>query len=147
MHQREMIMRAWDQQRANRADTPSKRKADQFFQYMRDNPDLCWDELSQEFRNKYYDAFDEIIPVVLATDDPLILYNLTRYADFNNSKEVEAAHQLIRNVDGEKHQVTLRTLVEKSSDDFVPTLKSKKNLPKSVRAVFTQEKSEKRPRE
>jgi hypothetical protein len=74
--------------------------------------DVCWEDLVAEFRRNYYDAFDEIVPALLASDDPFITFNCVRLADLSQPKEVKALQDFIRTCDPEKHQVSLRALAE-----------------------------------
>jgi hypothetical protein len=136
MNQRDMVLKIWERRRALLADTPRRRKAEAFFDLVRQQTDICWEGLADEFRRNYYDAFEEIVPVLLETDDPLILYNCVRFADLNNPKEVTALQQLIRGASGEKHQVALRTLAETQTPALLPTLREKQDLPEVVRAAL-----------
>jgi hypothetical protein len=144
MNQRDVILKSWERRRALLANTPSRRKAEAFFELVRQQTEICWEGLADEFRRNYYEAFDEIVPVLLETDDPLILYNCVRFADLNNPKEVAAAQQLIRGASSEKHQVTLRTLAETQKSELLPTLHEKQDLPESVRAALRPERSSRR---
>jgi hypothetical protein len=136
MNQRDLVLKIWERRRPLLADTPRKRKAEAFFDLVRQQTEICWEGLADEFRRNYYDAFEEIVPVLLETDDPLIIYNCVRFADLNNPKEVAAAQQLIRASSAEKHQVTLRTLAETQKSELMPALREKRDLPESVRAVL-----------
>jgi len=135
MNQREQILSAWKRRKATRAPSPHVRLADEFFQMMESHPDICWEELTEEFRQKYYEAFDEIVPVLMATDDPLILHNLVRFADLSNPKEAEAAKKLIRSVDPDKHEVTMLTLA--ADQEMRPTISKRSQLPDSVKAAIS----------
>jgi hypothetical protein len=146
MDQRHTILNNWVRRRALLADTPSRRKADAFFDLVRQQTETCWEGLVDELRRNYYDAFDEIIPVLLETDDPLILYNIVRFADLNNPREVAALQQLIRGVSGEKHQVTLRTLAETQKSELMQVLRAKQDLPEPVRAALRPDRPPRKPK-
>lgn len=135
MNQREVILAAWQKRKATRAPSPHMQLAEEFFNFMESHPDICWVELSDEFRKKYYEAFDEIVPVLLATDDPLIVHNLVRFADLSNPKEADAAKKLIRNADPDKHEVTMVTLA--AEEAMRPAIEKKSELPDSVRAALS----------
>lgn len=136
MQQRDIILQAWERRRALIADTPGRRKADAFFAMVRTQLDICWQELADEFRRNYYDAFDEIIPVLLATDDPLIIYNCVRFADLKSPKEMAALEHVVRGCDSAKHQVTMRTLAETQAEGLLQALREKRDLPQAVRAAL-----------
>ena len=140
MDQRHTILKNWERRRALLADTPRRRKADAFFDLVRQQTDTCWEGLIDELRRNYADVLDEIVPVVLETDDPLILYNIVRFADLSNPKEVGVLQQLIRGASGEKHQVTLRTLAETRKSEIMQVLRTKQDLPESVRTALRPER-------
>ena len=135
MKQRELIIETWERRSKHRVPTPQFQRAQEFFEMMKDNPNICWDELVAEFRNNYYDAFDEIVPVLLDTDDPLIVYNCVRFADLDNPKEAMAAKKLVQNTDVDKHEVSMVRLAE------IPTMRSalskRSELPESVRTMMS----------
>lgn len=132
MLERGKILQAWKLRSRNYADTHRKRLAQSFFDYMRNNPGACYDDLEQEFRRNYYEAIDEILPAVLDIDDPLVTYHVIKRADLNNAKEASAVQNLIQQVDGVKHQVTLRELARSGTDDVRATLRAKPDLPPKV---------------
>jgi len=136
MNQRQEIMQAWNRYSATAYRTPQFQKAQGFFTMMDQRPDICWDDLVTEFRRNYYDAFDVIVPVLMSTDNPLVMYNCVRFADLNNPKEADAAKTFIKNCDAQKHQLSLQSLAA------VPNLQSELNqkpgLPDPVRAALGQ---------
>lgn len=139
MQQRELILAAWQRHKKNRAPSPRLQKAEEFFDLVQSNPNVCWTELSEEFRRNYYDAFDEIVPVLLDTDDALIVHNCVRFAELSNPKEAEAAKRLIQQADSDKHEVTMLRLAQQ--EDLQPALKKVAKLPDSVRAALGRSKT------
>jgi hypothetical protein len=135
MNQRDLILAAWQRRKATRAPSPHVQMAGEFFDLIESHPDICWDELSAAFRQSYYEAFDEIVPTLLSTDDPLIIHNCIRFADLTNPKEAEAAKTLIQQVDPDKHEVSMLALA--ADDGLRPTIKNKKQLPDSVKAALS----------
>jgi len=133
MDQRVEVLSAVKQFMATRADSPNKRRAQAFVDLIEQNPDMCWDDLAVEFRNNYYEAFDEIVPALAAIDDPLVTYNCVRLADANNVKEVQAMKQVAESADSYKHQVSLRAMVKTRSEELLPVIKGKADLPNSLR--------------
>ena len=134
MNQREVILAAWQRHKKNRASSAHLRKAEEFFDLVANSPDICWTELSEEFRRNYYDAFDEIVPVLFDTDDALIVHNCVRFAELANPKESEAATKLIHQVDSDKHEVTMVKLAR--HEHLQPAMKKVGNLPASVKAAL-----------
>ncbi len=136
MDQRARVLKIWERRRELLADSPRRRQVDAFFELVRQQTEICWEGLVDEVRRNYANVLDEIVAVLLDTDDPLILYNITRFADLNNPKEVTAVQQLIHGASGEKHQLTLRTLAETQKSELMPALREKSDLPESVRAAL-----------
>ncbi len=134
MNQRAILSAAWERYKRAHPNSPHLKTAQAFFDYMDAKPDICWDDLVVDFRRSYYDAFDEIVGTLLETDDPLLIYNATRFADFNNPRELEAAKKVIQQMDADKHQVSLAQLAQ--VPDLQPTLKVRGYLPDSVRTVL-----------
>jgi hypothetical protein len=134
MKQREVILAAWERRSQNHAPTPHFQRAQEFFQMMMDNPDICWDELVAEFRNNYYDAFDEIVPVLMDTGDPLIIYNCIRFANLDNPKEEKAAKRFVQDSDVDVHQVAMKRLA--ATPAMHSALKKRSSLPKAVLATM-----------
>jgi hypothetical protein len=135
MHQ-SAIMEAWRKALVSCGFT-TVGKAQAFFDMLSARSEVCWGpELATEFRRHYYDAFDEIVSALFATDDPLIIYQCLQHADFTKPKEVEAFQEFIRNCDPEKHQVILRELAETQVPELRKAVKAKKHLPDSVREAL-----------
>lgn len=133
MNQRELILAAWQEHKAKSAPSKHVKLADEFFEYVADHPEFCWIQLSEEFRSKYYDAFDEIIPMLMETDDPFIIHNLVRFADLDQPKEVDAAEEIATNVDPGRHEVTMARLAGTKNDKIRGAVKNRTKLPDSVK--------------
>jgi hypothetical protein len=139
MNQREEVIRAWNKYSKAAYRSPQFEKARAFFEMVEQRQDICWDDLVNEFRNHYSDALDEITSVLIATDDPLVLYNFVRYADTSNPKEAEVVKAFIRRCDAERHQVSLLSVAE--VPDMRPELKKKAQLPEPVREALGMKKA------
>jgi hypothetical protein len=147
MLERAKILEAWAQRSGATADTNRKRKAESFFDYVRSNPGACYDDLAAEFRRNYYDAFEEIVPVVLAIDDPLLIYHVVQRADLNNPREAAVVESLIGRLDSTRHQVTFRALARSGTPEIRATMLAKPNLAAKVRLALNPQRSvpEKQP--
>jgi hypothetical protein len=132
MLQREEILQSWNRYSATAYRSPQFLKAQQFFDMVRARTDLCWDDLATEFRKNYYDAFEPVVNVLMATNDPMVMHNAVRLADLSNPQEANAAKVFIRNSDPTVHQVTLAALA--ATPEMRTELLKKPQLPDSVRA-------------
>lgn len=114
----------------------SREKAQAFFQMLRERKNICWEELVPEFRANYYEAYDELVSVLFATDDVFVVYNVIRFADFSKPQEVRAHVKFIQECDPVKHQVSLRALAQTKIPELLKALQNKKGLPDSVRELL-----------
>ncbi len=136
MNQREVIRQSWMRRKKAAALSSHFQKADEFFQMIDEQKDLCWEDWVDEFRRNYYDAFDLIIPTLLDTDDPLITYNLIRFSDQNQPKEVIALQNVARESGSERHQITLMALANTKKKEVTTVLRGRKDLPQAVRLTL-----------
>jgi hypothetical protein len=153
MEQRAVILQAWGRGTAIRATQPGtvaamaataaveappavSDTAEAFAATMRDNPEACWEDMVPEFRAKYYDALEELIPPLLALDDPLITLNLVRFADPTSPREVELLRQLIGQCDPDRHQHSLRALAEMGQPELLRALHQKQGMPDVVKEAL-----------
>jgi hypothetical protein len=107
-----------------------------FMDMMRDSPDVCWEDMVPEFRAHYYDALEELIPPLLALDDPLITLNLVRFADPNRPREAALLRQVVEQSDPERHQHSLRAIAEMKRPELLAAIQRKRGLPSSVTEVL-----------
>jgi hypothetical protein len=110
MIQRSIVWRAWLRSRNDRIASPKNDRLRQFFDEMEAHPGDCWDALVPTLRSGYDDVMEEIVTLLISTDDPLIIYNLFRFADFGNARELRIIHKFILNCDAERHRCTLQFL-------------------------------------
>jgi len=152
MEQRTMIYGAWARgggqgvarsaARASLAaaaveETPDVSAAAQgFMDLMRDRPEVCWEDMVPEFRAHFYDALEELIPPLLALDDPLITLNLVRFADPNSPREAALLRRVIEQSDPERHQHSLRAIAEMKKPELLAAIQRKRDLPDSVKEVL-----------
>ena len=85
-------------------------KVQGFLQYLRDCPANCWEQIIPEFKEKYYDCFDTIVPVLARMNDPLIQLVLAQHADASKPKERELLVTMAKEVDVEKNPVLLKRI-------------------------------------
>ncbi|HVF43554.1 MAG TPA: hypothetical protein VM936_11110 [Pyrinomonadaceae bacterium] len=134
MLQRQTIGDVLERVRAERGDSPQFQKAAQFFQMALGHTEICWDDLVLEFRRNYKDAIDEIVAVLMETDDPLIIFHTLRVLDPNDPQESKAIDDIVRGLDPVKHEVGMLGLLGEPS--LRAALKKKRDLPESVRAAL-----------
>lgn len=56
----------------------------------------CWDDFATRFRQNYYDLFDQLIPPLVHSNDPLLQVLLIRQSDLRQPKELAIAVALAR---------------------------------------------------
>lgn len=131
MNQRQEILDAWAKYSASAYRSSQLVKAQAFFQLIEDRTDMCWEDLVSEFRKTFYDAYDTIVPVLLSTNDPLIVHNIATFADLNTPKEAETVKHIIANADPVRQQGTLQVFATVPS--MQPVLLKKAQLPDTVK--------------
>lgn len=134
MLQREIISQALARRRATHGRTPQFQRAQEFFDMVMARQDICWDDLVREYRRNYADALDEIVAVLTETDDPLIIYHLLRVADLQDPREAEAVRKIVRDIDPQKHEVSVLAMA--TEPRLRATIQKKERLPASVRAAL-----------
>ena len=139
MYQRSAVLLSWERVKRTVTPTPHHEKADAFFEVLRNKRELCWDEMVSEFRQNYSEAFDEIVPALFATDDPLIVYNSIRFADLKDQKWVQLIRKFIESCDPGRHSVSLRALAESDVPEILTALQKKQGLPEYIREVLPQQ--------
>jgi hypothetical protein len=137
MLQREVVKQALEHRRATHGNTPQFQKAAELIEQALNSPDDCWDELVREFRRNYTDAQDEIVAILMQTDDPLIIFHLLRVADLSEPAEAEGVRKIVRDLDPDKHEVSVLGLTGEPS--LRAAIKKKEGLPASVRAALNPE--------
>ena|SRR5438094_4743664 len=104
MFQRSVVWRAWLRHR-NESDHNARLR--QFFEIIEAHPENCWDALEPAFRADYQDVMEEIVGVIIRSDDPLVIYNCFQFADLTNPREVAIIDKFIQDCDAERHRCTL----------------------------------------
>jgi hypothetical protein len=138
MIQRSIVWRAWLARCRDSGQELQYQRVRQFFDQMAAHPDHCWDALEPEMRSSYYDALEEIVAVLVRTDDPLVIYNCFRAGDFGNPREAALARKFIAECDPERHQCTLQFLsdIKELQSAFLS-----RQFPESVKAILQPRKS------
>lgn len=130
MLQRQTVRRALERRRATHGNTPQFKKAEELIEVALASPDDCWDELVGEYRRNYADVRDEIAAILVDTDDALIIYNTLRVLDLNDPQEAEVVRKIVRDVDPNKHEVSMLGLTGEPT--LRAALRKKGKLPESV---------------
>ena len=102
-----------------------KKMAQEFFDLVRAQRGDCWPDLAKAFRKDYYGAFDEIVPRIFATDEPLVIYHAIEHMDLEQKKELEVVEGFIKDCDVDRHALTLLMLAEKKLPSLKRTLDRK----------------------
>ena len=134
MLQRQTVSEVLERLRAERGDSPQFQKAMELVQMALGRTEICWDDLVLEFRRNYKDVIDEVVAILLATDDPLIIFHTLRVLDPNDPVEAKAIDDIVRDIDPVKHEVGMLGLL--GEPNLRAALKKKRDLPESVRTAL-----------
>jgi hypothetical protein len=136
LDQRTTVLQALQPGDVAAAHRRSQARVDEWCQLLRDRKDWCWPEFVAEFRCNYYHLFNEVVLPLFATDDPVIIYNLVRNLDVSQPKECDALQRFIQECAAEKHQVSLRAIAEKRSEELLAALRRRQKLPAFVQEAL-----------
>ena len=139
MYQRTKILQAFKEAGLNKS---RSKKVRDFLQFLAENPRICWADAAREFRAKYYDIYDAIIPLILGTQDPLIISNLFKHSDLKNEKELTQVKNFIQRADAFRNEVSFKILAERHYAVVADILLKKNKLPESVQAELSIKKRE-----
>jgi hypothetical protein len=70
-----------------------------FLNFVDSEPPADWAHGLQEFREKHYDVFDQIVPPLLQSDDKLLQIMLIRHADPSKRRELNLLKRLAETLD------------------------------------------------
>jgi hypothetical protein len=107
-------------------------KVQGFLQYLKGCPENCWEQIIPEFKEKYYDCFDTIVPVLAQMNDSLIQLVLARHADASKPKERDLLVKMAKEVDAEKNPVLLKRIAGLKISSVTNELK-KRTLPDNLK--------------
>lgn len=132
MLQRQTVGEVLERVRAERGNTPQFQKAMELVQTALGHTEVCWDDLVVDYRRNYKDVTDDLVAILIATDDPLIIFHMLRVLDPNDPVEAEAINDIVEGLDPVKHEVGMLGLLGEPT--LRAAIKKKRNLPESVRA-------------
>ena len=128
MHQKGLFWRAITKAGLGDSQDPH---IQEFLQFVRHRPWVCWDEIVPEFREKYYDCFDALVPMLAEVDDPLLRRNLLKYADPEAPKERQILVKMAEGTDPEKDEVSIKKLADLNLGDVNRVLR-RRTLPERL---------------
>jgi hypothetical protein len=130
MKERFLIHKAWQQVRSTITASSRRQRADEFFALLESNPEITWEEMEREAREKYPDLAPEIFSTIVETDEPLLVHNSLPFAQLADTRVAEVFKRFIRKADPEKHEFTFAFLA--AQREMKPELKARRDLPDSV---------------
>jgi len=133
MHIRELVKRTW--QDAGLYKTRNQ-KLQTFLKYFDEHPELCWDDLIQEFRTHHYDLFDDLIPPLLKVNDKLLRLTLIRKADLKRSQELNLLNQFVKQASPLNDELELAAIAQRQHKTLVDELRKRSDLPREVYRVL-----------
>jgi len=129
MSHKKMIWKEF--QRAGILDSQDE-KVQGFVQYLRNCRESCWEQIIPEFKEKYYDCFDTVVPVLAGMNDSLIQLVLARHADASKPKERDLLVKMAKEVDAEKNPLLLKRIAALKITSVTNELK-KRTLPDNLK--------------
>lgn len=132
MYQREKILRAFEKAGLNKS---RKVKVKQFLQYLDDNPQVCWKDAAKEFQDKYLDISNEVVPIILNTNDPLIISNLLKHFDLGDGRNLQNVKTYIQSANAYRQPRLFSHMAKYYSEALGEEINSKIGVPESIRSI------------
>jgi hypothetical protein len=107
MDQRRLVLKALREAGITESRNP---RLQELVRSVRENTTLCWTDFVREFRERFYDTFDTVIPALEASGDPLIRNALIKFADPARPKERQLLTKLARETDFEHDSLAAKRL-------------------------------------
>ena len=85
-------------------------KVQEFVQFLRTSPAKCWEDVIPEFREKFYDCFDTVVPRLAEIDDPVIQLTLAKNVDKRRPKEKALLEKMAEDVDADRNPVLIKKI-------------------------------------
>lgn len=86
-------------------------KIKNFLAFIESQPPPDWEHGLQEFREKHYDVFDQVVPPLLESEDKLLRVVLIRHADLSKRRELNSLKRLAQTADPIRDEPELLALV------------------------------------
>ncbi|HET7461557.1 MAG TPA: hypothetical protein VFJ82_09910 [Longimicrobium sp.] len=134
MSQRQLVWRALAE--AGVLDSPDP-KVQAWLKMVRERSDLCWGDMVEEFRTKYYDVYEKVVPALEKSDDAFIRNMLIKHADPDRPKERQLLKTLATTTDFERNVGAAQQLSELGVKEVDTVLK--KRLPEGVEGLLAKQ--------
>lgn len=133
MHLRDLIKQRWADEGLY---VSKKARLQAFLKYIDDNSLECWDECVKEFRDNYYDLFDELIPPLMKTRDKLLHLILIRNMDLSKPKEVKLLKGFIKQAEPIEDEPELLAIAKLRHEGLTAQLYKQKKVTDDLRRML-----------
>ena len=111
-------------------------KVQKLVQYVRDNPQKCWADLIPVYREKFYDTYDTILPVLVKMKDPTVNSVLIKNLDPKKKNELGTLTAIADTSDPGNDPVAFKRLAKIGNTTLTKKLQTRQ-LPDSVKVILT----------
>lgn len=133
MHIRDLVKQKWADEGLYAS---KKAKVQAFLKYIEDKPLECWDEYVKEFRDHYYNLFDELVPPLMKTRDKLLRLIIIRNVDLSKPKEVKLIKEFVKKADPIEDEPELLNIAKIGHKGLSAELCKCKGLTDEVRKIL-----------
>ena len=133
MHIRDLVKQKWADEGLYAS---KKAKIQAFLRYIEDNPLECWDEYVKQFRDHYYDLFDELVPPLMKTHDKLLRMILIRNVDLAKPNELKLLKEYVKKADPKEDEPELLAIAKLEHKNLNAELLQLKELSSEVRKIL-----------
>lgn len=130
MHIRDLAKQRWRE--AGLYDS-KKAKLRAFLKYVDHHPEQCLDEYEKEFRENYYDLFDDLIPPLFDTDDKLLRILLINRIDVKKRKERNLLKEFVKTANAIEDERELIAIAKRQHKGLAEELLKRREISNKVR--------------
>ena len=104
-----------------------------FLDFVGSEPPPDWENGLQEFREKHYAAFDQVVPPLLQSDDKLLRIMLIRHADLSKRRELNLLIRFARTADPIRDEPELLAMVSLGHKSLDRAIRERGDLTPNLR--------------
>ena len=104
-----------------------------FLDFIESDPTPDWEHGLQEFREKHYALFDQVVPPLLQSEDKLLRIALIRHADLSKRRELNLLKRFAQTADPIHDQPELLAMVSRRHKSLDREIRERADLTPDLR--------------
>jgi hypothetical protein len=124
------MRKIWRKAGLYQSHAPSMRS---FLAFIDSEPTPDWEQGLQEFREKHYRLFDQVVPPLLQSDDKLVRVAVVRHADLSKRRELNLLKRFAQNADPIHDEPELLAIVSLGHESLAREIRARGDLTPNLR--------------